>query len=678
MRFLDAIELFGFAIGIVLQLSLFVLIRRYRRIEKLELLFLSLTACLFLWNTCRFLSLVFKITEFKPVSAILAILLEPAMALPSFCVLAFLPSLLLHTHLVFQQRFTKDQSSRPHPVWEFAAYLPLVAFPWALIDFFSSHQANQSILAATAYARPFAGWFALSLAISAFIDWRMMLQSQSAQLRNLFRTLIVIFLSVAGVIVYTYFFLNFWAELREGGILEALLMLWSTIPCVLIGYYIFQYNFLEIAIQRSFGYTFVGVLLLLVYLLCVTWLKEFLQKKYGLPAVVVENALIFALLGFAQPIKRWIDRTVNALFSLEVSKFETIASRLDDVSHSTVEMDKLLHYVEELLTKELDLNVVKIVLFSQPDQETHSQDGPSSEGGLEPLLLSTGRETLGEIRVESRSGKLSTQQEAALRFLITQIVAAIENCRLTEGKVRLERELAKRNEMATIGQMAKTVAHNIRNPLSAINTIVQLMREDADVGARHERDLALIGGEINRLDRSVTDLLRYPGPIVTTSVTLDLAEILEKMVLIFRAETDRRGIRLDLELDSRPLMVRGNEDVFAEVLQNLIVNALDAVPDRSRIHIRTQVLQRHHRREVVVWIDDEGPGIPPAIRQQIFKPFFTTKQKGTGLGLAVVLKRILDLDGEINCVSPIANGRGTRFEVILPFESPRGSQEPPS
>jgi len=85
--------------------------------------------------------------------------------------------------------------------------------------------------------------------------------------------------------------------------------------------------------------------------------------------VVIEDALILALLGLAQPMKRWFDRSVNALFSLEVSKFETIASRLDDVSRSTVEMEKLLHYVEELLTKELDLKIVKIILFSQPGQD---------------------------------------------------------------------------------------------------------------------------------------------------------------------------------------------------------------------------------------------------------------------------------------------------------------------
>ena len=674
MTFLNAIALFGFVIGIVLQLSLFVLIRRYRRIEKLEILFLSLISCLFLWNTCRFLFLVFQITEFKPLNAIL---FELAVALPSFCVLALLPSLLLHTHLVFQARFTKEPS-RLHAFREIAVYLPLVAFPWALQDFIATHNSDQSILATTDFAQPFAAWFALSLIVSAFIDWRMMLQAQRAQLRSLFRALIIIFLSIAALILYSYFLVpDFRTALAKGGVLETLLMLWSTVPCALIGYYIFQYNFLEIAIQRSFGYTFVGVLLLLVYLLCVNSLKEVLQSNYRLPGIVIEDALVLALLGFAQPVKRWIDRAVNALFSLEVSKFETIASRLDNVSRSTVEMEKLLRYVEELLTKELNLKVAKIVLFS-PGHESQTLDpraaSSSSGEGFESLVLSTAKGTLGEIRVQSRSGKVSAEQQAALRFLVTQIVAAIENCQMTEGKIRLERDLKDQEKMADLGRIIAAVAHNVKNPLSSIKTIVQLMLEDTEFTQKYDRDLNLISGEIDRLTKRVEDVLKFRTVL---PVNVDLAELLEKMVLLFRPETERRGIRLELELSCRPLTVRGTEEIFSEVFRNFIVNAWDVAPEKSRIGIRAEVLGEGPAKAVSVRIEDEGPGIPPRIRQQIFDPFFSTKAKGAGLGLHIVQRRILDLGGEVECVSPVANGRGTRFEIVLPFENTGAIQSAP-
>jgi len=127
----------------VLQISLFVLIRRYRRIEKLEGLFLTLIACLFLWNSCRFLLLVFKVA-FRPLNTIL---LELGVGLTSFCILALLPSLLLHTHLVFQQRFTDPPSARIHWVSEIVVYLPLLLLPSALLGF--TQDSDTSILAST-------------------------------------------------------------------------------------------------------------------------------------------------------------------------------------------------------------------------------------------------------------------------------------------------------------------------------------------------------------------------------------------------------------------------------------------------------------------------------------------------------------------------------------------------
>jgi len=123
--------------------------------------------------------------------------------------------------------------------------------------------------------------------------------------------------------------------------------------------------------------------------------------------------------------------------------------------------------------------------------------------------------------------------------------------------------------------------------------------------------------------------------------------------------------------------VRGSQEVFFEVFQNLIVNAWDVAPEKSRIGIQAETLSQGPATKVSVRIEDEGPGVPPRIRPQIFDPFFSTKPKGAGLGLAVVQRRIMDLGGEVDCVSPVANGRGTRFEVTLPFEDVRGIQETP-
>ncbi len=261
----------------------------------------------------------------------------------------------------------------------------------------------------------------------------------------------------------------------------------------------------------------------------------------------------------------------------------------------------------------------------------------------------------------------ASEQHAALRYVIPQIVAAIETCRLLEGKIQLERELAERTRLASLGQMAATVAHNIKNPLSSIKTIVQLMQEDGELAVKYGQDMSLIKSEIDRLTESVTQLLRFSKPTVTSSATVDLAAVLEKILHIFGPDAERRNIRMDLQMSEKPLMVRGSEEILLEVFQNLLVNALEVSKSHDAVVVRASVTGSAGQRRVVVQVEDEGPGVPEEIQSKVFMPFFTTKQKGTGLGLAVVQRRVMDLAGEVTCLSPISAKGGTRFEVTLPL-----------
>ena len=214
--------------------------------------------------------------------------------------------------------------------------------------------------------------------------------------------------------------------------------------------------------------------------------------------------------------------------------------------------------------------------------------------------------------------------------------------------------------------MAASVAHNIKNPLSSIKTIVQLMQEDGELTEKYSRDLSLINSEIDRLTSSVTQLLKFSKPGILSNTSVDLAEVLEKIVRIFAPDAEQRAIKLELSLAERPLKVKGNVEVLVELFQNLIVNALEATPDRSLVTIKGEVVRNEKQPMILVRIEDEGQGIRPEILKQIFKPFFTTKQKGTGLGLSVAHRRVSDLGGNIDCLSPISHRGGTRFEVRLP------------
>jgi hypothetical protein len=123
---------------------------------------------------------------------------------------------------------------------------------------------------------------------------------------------------------------------------------------------------------------------------------------------------------------------------------------------------------------------------------------------------------------------------------------------------------------------------------------------------------------------------------------------------------------MNLQMTEKPLMVRGSEEIFLEVFQNLLVNALEVSKPHDTVLVRATISEGAGQQRVVVQVEDEGPGVPEAIQGKLFTPFFTTKQKGTGLGLAVVQRRVTDLAGEVSCLSPISPRGGTRFEVTLP------------
>ena len=652
---LTALRLFGFAISAALQFFLLTFIRRNRKLEKLEILFLSLIACLFCWNFANFLLELFERTASPLSNVLLSFVVAPA----AFGVLAFLPPLLLHIHFVFQLRVLPKPVIPVSRALEWALYLPLIVLPLAIADFLPNYQPSKSILAISKFSGPYAVWFSFALLVSAFLEWRMLRQSQKREDRALFGILLTLFLIVMSLVVYTYFIQDQDA-LEPGRPLETVLMLWSVVPSALLGYFIFRHNFLEIAIQRSFGYPIAIVILLLAYLVSVRYLPDYLNET---PNEVVQAGMILVLLPLLPPLRRWIDHSIDNLFSREIDRFEKLASGLDEISRSTVDLNQLLRLTEERLRKELNIKSIRLTVNGETGEDAVTL-APNQNS--ERILLQKGDLSLGAMLVEGHNATVPSEQHAALRYVIPHIVAAIETCRLVEGKIQLERELAERTRLASLGQMAATVAHNIKNPLSSIKTIVQLMQEDEELAIKYGQDMSLIKSEIDRLTESVTQLLRFSKPTVSSAV-VDLAPVLEKIHHIFGPDAERRNIRLDLQLTEKPLRVRGSEEIFLEVFQNLFVNALEASKQNNAVVVRASVTGSARQRRVVVQVEDEGPGVPEKIQPKVFMPFFTTKQKGTGLGLAVVQRRVMDLGGEVTCVSPISAKGGTRFEVTLPL-----------
>jgi signal transduction histidine kinase len=200
-----------------------------------------------------------------------------------------------------------------------------------------------------------------------------------------------------------------------------------------------------------------------------------------------------------------------------------------------------------------------------------------------------------------------------------------------------------------------------------MKTIAQLMEEDKALPENTHRDCRMLVEEIDRLNRNISQVLRYAKPARDTDRPADLAAVVKRVAALSRAEAEQRHITLEIN-GAGPCMVEGGEEAASDIVSNLLVNALEASGEGSAIRI---LLARPPAEPeyIDLSVDDQGRGIPKDKLDKIFQPFFTTRAGGTGLGLAIVMRRLNEIGGSVECQSPLRAGEeisahpGTRFVV---------------
>jgi signal transduction histidine kinase len=269
--------------------------------------------------------------------------------------------------------------------------------------------------------------------------------------------------------------------------------------------------------------------------------------------------------------------------------------------------------------------------------------------------------TVGLLLVDGPGGSLTPDARAVLGILAGQTAMAIEDCRLVEENVRLERELGEQERLAALGQMAATVAHEIKNPLSSIKSIAQVMSEDEDLSRGYARDLSLIVGETDRLSRSVTQLLSFARKQGPGELPCRIEELVNSVTELLRPEAETRGVLVDRRIETNEELSGLAAAAVRDSVSNLLLNAIQATPEGGRIKVEAWLLNG----QALIAVGDGGSGVAPEIKQRIWEPFFTTKQRGTGLGLAIVRKRMEEAGGSARlAVTP--TGEGARFELLVP------------
>jgi len=235
-------------------------------------------------------------------------------------------------------------------------------------------------------------------------------------------------------------------------------------------------------------------------------------------------------------------------------------------------------------------------------------------------------------------------------------------------------ELIKKERLAAIGQMASVVGHEIRNPLAVINNSIYFIKAKlgADGGGSVDPKIAkhvsIIESEIKQANGIINEILAFSRDRALKPVVQSINGFLDEILSVHPFPSHLQILR---EFDPRNPVVMIDPDEMRQAIRNLIGNAVEVMPQGGTLRVSTEVVEE---RWVCVRVADTGPGIPPDIVEKIFAPFFTTKARGTGLGLAVVRKVVDRHQGKVS-VETLA-GKGTAFKVYLPLSSSPVPTEP--
>ena len=287
-----------------------------------------------------------------------------------------------------------------------------------------------------------------------------------------------------------------------------------------------------------------------------------------------------------------------------------------------------------------------------------------SPGG--EIVLLTGFATLETAIGAVRAGAFAyLVKPCSTADLLLTIEQALRQVRLHAEKRELARRAQVAEKLAAVGTLTAGISHEIRNPLNAAGLQLSVLeRRVRKLGEEQQvpllEPLGLVRDEIRRLEHLLEDFLQFARPRDLDARPVDVHAVLEAVLGLLGGDAERRGILLEVQIDAELPAVLGDPERLRQVMMNLALNALEATPRGGRVGVTARAIEN----DVMLAVDDSGPGIPPENAERIFEPFFTTKAAGSGLGLPIVHAIVTQHGGSIGYGrSPLG---GARFWVRLP------------
>jgi len=308
--------------------------------------------------------------------------------------------------------------------------------------------------------------------------------------------------------------------------------------------------------------------------------------------------------------------------------------------------------IASILGESSQLHVLVSSMLHQPTPVTHQEIEISKDTDIQKILV--GSSILNDTNGQPR-----------------EIILNLHD--ITELK-KLEARIRQSERLAALGTLAAGMAHEIRNPLSAIKTFVQLLPRKVDKPGFLEKFNRTVPRETERINLLVEELLELSRIPKYDFTTTDINRLLRQAIDIIEGDLQHRDIEYCPDFQDQLPPVQADPNQLVKAFHNLVRNAIQAMPTGGRLTIRTvsreipdqgrQVNTQASDRVTIIF-QDTGQGIPPKVLEQIFNPFFTTKDSGTGLGLPITHKVITEHGGQIEAESK--EERGTRFTIHLPI-----------
>ncbi len=679
--------LYGVLTGLVLR-------RRQKTWSEIILLLLGLSAAVwYLGNALdRFAFLLF--TERPP---------DVITMTDVICCLgiALVPSLLMIMALLYLH-----EHRRPVPRWLLATLIAafcVLPLPFSLVLVgVISGEARLASVVAQPIGQVFLGWLALSLISSAWVCFRQTRQATDKQDEGFFRILFWATVAVAVAIVASPLLTAPRAPGGPWGQIDVLVSLGGLFPGMVFAYYVYRYNYLEFILRRGLLHGFLTLLVIGAYYFLILKVSAWLGVRVPRLNLPLVQALLVIALVYTFP---HIGRTVRDLLRfLAFRRTADAEYRLDNLNReisadAMLDPERLFRDVCTEIAEACRARNVSMVL--QTDSRLDIHGDPAGRDGFgeadfaaiagvcadsrSPWLDSRdvrdvpclsamrklGAQSVYPVVHEGgyhgfialgRTPRMMPLTEGASQQLVVtanRVSAAMSRARMVRDQLELQRDLYAKEKFTALGRLAASVAHEVRNPLSSIKSLVQCLAEELAQKGMEAEETDLIVGEINRLNRTVSGLLRYARPAQEGGDT-DFREELDTLLQLVRHELDRRGCRTQVEAPDDLPPVRAGQDEVKEVLLNLIFNALEAMPGGGLLTISARV----NGDRMAVRITDTGTGIPADAQEKVFEPSFTTKEGGTGLGLSIVRERMQQMGGSIRCTS---SSEGTTMELDMPL-----------